>query len=96
MSQVVIGQLLQKPYLPQFTQPGGIGTPVVPQQEENNNQGMFQPGCGHSIMEYDVRCMEVDGEPEAPSAVVCCPLCGYVQTIITPFSEFLDMDFLLA
>ena len=94
MSVIVIGQLLPLPYLPPFSQPGGIGTPTFPQQAENERQGMFFPGCGHSIMEYDVRCGKVDGQPSAPSAIVCCPLCGYVQDIITPYQAFLDMPYL--
>ena len=66
-----------------YTQPGGPGTTVYPQQAQGEMMGLFNAGCGHFFNSWLVQCAAVCG---VPSAIVGCPLCGYVVQIITPFS----------
>lgn len=88
-------------------QPGGPGTPVTaPTQPANPNEktvtvyigppqehvGRFYPGCGHSIMSYEIVLVAVGG---APAALVVCPLCGYVQNIYQPPSLLDAQDIIL-
>jgi hypothetical protein len=92
MADPVIGQ--QIPNTPQqreYTQPGGIGTPTFPQQTTDEMNGRYYPGCGHSITAYDVRQQGI-GDPPVSSALACCPLCGFLQTIVTPYSDFINSD----
>ena len=101
MADPVIGQLynadLQSSY-PPAQQPNGIGTPVTAplqatgQGNSNTNgvpqeiNGRFRPGCGHSIMSYDVARAAVSG---VSMCLILCPLCGYIQNIISP-AQFYD------
>ena len=66
-------------------QPGGPPNPVTdPAQTTDEHTGDFYPGCSHSIRSWDVKFAAVEG---IPSALVCCPICGYLQKIITPASD---------
>lgn len=68
---------------PKPIQPGGPGTPVtMPQQTQGEMLGLWVAGCGHWFNNYDIRTAEICG---TPSALVCCPLCLYIQRIITPY-----------
>jgi hypothetical protein len=63
-----------------------IGNPPVARDPLNQINGQWNSGCGHVINSWEVRQDTVDG---VLSAIVCCPLCGFVQQIITPYSLFL-------
>lgn len=86
MADPVIGELLPVLYLPKSDQPGGIGTVVTdPTQTVEEQNGLYHPGCGHSVNSYDVSRAAVGG---ITSAIVKCPICGYVEAIFTPASLF--------
>jgi hypothetical protein len=105
-NEPVVGELLPVPYVPAPEQPGGVGTPVTdPVQMVSEKNGFYYPACGHSINSYDVSCEVAGGAPYGAgpygagnysqqgqaSAIVKCPICGYVQQIITPASAFYNM-----
>lgn len=83
---VAVGDLLtQHEGYPTPVQPGGAGTVVTaPTQTTDEHTGDFFPGCSHSIRSWDIRIRAVNG---CLSALICCPLCQYVQRIITPASD---------
>jgi hypothetical protein len=88
-----VGSLAPVSFVPPPYQPGGPGTPVVFPFETVNNflnekTGMFYPGCGHSIMHWEIAWCSVGG---VPSAIVKCPLCGYINSIWTPASLIEDV-----
>jgi hypothetical protein len=86
MANPILGALYPAPYLPKSKQPGGPGTPVVdPTQTVEEKNGYYYPGCGHSVNSYDVQQTSVNG---IPSKLVTCPICGFLQAIITPASDF--------
>lgn len=88
MADPVLGQLLPEPYQPKPSQPGGVGTPVVdPVQQPGEQTGMFFAGCGHSFASYNIQQGSVGG---VAKKVATCPLCGYVQAILS-VSQF-DAD----
>jgi hypothetical protein len=69
-------------YLPKFTQPGGPGTAAFPAQQTGELVGQWTAGCSHSFqnwMIYADSCLGVQ------SAFICCPVCNYIQTILTPY-----------
>jgi hypothetical protein len=82
-------------------QPMGVGTPVANIQQAINREigfpgfvefmneftGRFFPGCGHSIMMWDLKEQSVCG---VQSCLVCCPVCLYIQQVIMPYSLILD------
>lgn len=80
---------------PMWNQPGGPGTPVFPQQAFGEQVALFVFGCGHWSNHFDVR----DNNFNPPSfdvnftersAFMCCPLCSYIQRIVTPYDEIYD------
>ena len=87
---------------PPAQQPGGLGTPVTDPTQKigpttntkpdllfpmNEFTGRFRPGCGHSINSYEIIEAAVNG---APAALICCPLCRFIQRIITPYDAIHD------
>jgi len=96
-SVVVVGQLVgHLIYVVGAQQPGGIGTAVTdPTQTVNEATGRFRPGCGHSINNYEVLQQSYAG---CPAVLVTCPICSFLQKIITPASALHDPenDLLLA
>jgi len=80
-----------------WTQPGGPGTTVYPQQQPGEEVAMFaMPYCGHwtnnfvvQINAFNPPSFQVDYV--VPSAFLLCPLCGCVARILTPASLYLDM-----
>jgi hypothetical protein len=65
-------------------QPGGPGNPVtMPAQTQGEMVGLWVAGCGHWFNNYDLRFIAIAG---IPSVCVCCPVCLYIQRIITPVS----------
>lgn len=85
---------------PQFAQPGGIGTQTFPQQQNGGTgmvwingvpneigQGMWTAGCGHWFNSWEI--ISVTGCC-SPVALICCPLCRFIQQIITPYIAIQD------
>jgi len=54
--------------------------------------GRYFPGCGHSINEYLIQQLSLDGVTQAKA--VTCPMCGYVQQLIVPAANYYDGIFL--
>ena len=66
------------------SQPGGINTPVtMPVQTDGEKIGLWVAGCQHWFNHWNVYSAAVGG---VTSALICCPVCGYIQRIITPYS----------
>lgn len=81
MADPFIGELLLEPYIPPAVQPGGPGTPVTdPTQKPGELTGMFTAGCSHFFNNWNIRQAAVNG---VPMKIATCPLCGYVQSILT-------------
>lgn len=75
------------------SQPGGVGTPVTSQpQTIGERLGKFNPQCGHSINSWEIIRVAEDG---VTSALVCCPICRYVQNKYTPASLLDAMEIIL-
>lgn len=79
-----------------WTQPGGAGTTVYPQQRPGEQVAMFSfPYCGHWGNNIDIR-FNAFNPPSfianyvEPSAFVLCPLCSCVLKIFTPAALYLD------
>ena len=82
-----------------WSQPGGVGTPVYPQQQTGVDyfsshpfselSGQFSVGCGHFCNMPLVQ-QEYDYVTESSVALICCPLCGYVQYTLEPFESALS------
>lgn len=85
-ADLAVGQLMPNDgSYPIAVQGGGLGTPVTNiLQTQGEMLGLWVAGCGHWFNNYDVRFAEVGG---VPSALVCCPLCLFIQRIISPASE---------
>lgn len=80
-----------------FTQPGGPNTPVFPAQVQASSAylsikpfteytGVYIFGCEHSANE----CMvfrDWDYETGMSVALLCCPLCSFLQRTIEPFED---------
>jgi hypothetical protein len=81
----VIGELMPQDIgYAKPVQPGGIGTPVTaPIQTVDELTGDFYFGCGHSLRSIDV---QIQGLAGCPTAFLRCPICKYLQRIISPAS----------
>ena len=88
--------------LPVYTQPGGIGTRVIPQapqQFPQNFQGYYQvpmtypslytAGCGHAFNCFGTQ-QVYDPYDEVQVILLLCPICGYIQEIYSPASMYYD------
>lgn len=82
-----------------FTQPGGPGTLVYPQQVTASSNylstlpfseltGIYMFGCGHSANEVEVF-RDFDYDTNMSVALLACPLCSFVQRTIEPFEAAL-------
>ncbi len=100
--QLQVGQLYKgglENGLPYWTQPGGVGTLVYPQLPRifpSQNMGypqtpmsypaMYYSGCGHPL-----NCWEIysyyDPYAEEVMALICCPMCSYIQQIV-PYDQY--------
>lgn len=81
-----------------FTQPGGPGTTVFPQQQLANSDllsivpfteltGVYIFGCGHSANQVQVfRDLNDEG---VAVALLCCPICTFISRVITPYEDAL-------
>lgn len=70
-------------YIPRFSQPGGVGSPTFPQEATGELLGQWMAGCSHSFNSWEVAAASSCG---TQVAVVQCPICSYVQQIISPYS----------
>ena len=74
-------------------QAGGIGTPVTaPVQTVDEKNGQFTAGCGHWFNSWLLRQAAVAG---VASALISCPLCGYIQRIVTPASDLDELEIII-
>jgi hypothetical protein len=108
VSQANLGTLYLSPYnYIKWTQPGGPFTTVYPQEENSiynppqnpippgqffcEATGLWVAGCGHF---YDCAhiFMDQDSDTSVLAAVGCCPLCSYIQFIISPYSDISDTN----
>ena len=101
-----VGQLYKGGYL--FGQkiwnqpvPGGLVYPQLPTQFPQQNQGYYQQvmsypslyvaGCGHPF-----NCFEVfeayDAYAGVQVALLCCPMCSYIQEIISPYVNYSNYE----
>lgn len=98
MSSFVIGSLYIKNNNGiAWSQPGGPGTTVYPQQNDGSfgypgnfilmqeqGSGLWVSGCSHW---WD--CMSVykdyDTVSQKSAAIFCCPLCGYLIRVVEPY-----------
>lgn len=80
-----------------WSQPGGAGTPVYPQQVTggfnllatkpfNELTGQYIGVCGHSFNMCTVF-RDIDVNTGESMALLCCPSCSCVQRTISPFSD---------
>lgn len=75
-------------FLPPAKQPNGPGTPVTdPVQSTGEILGQFGSGCGHSFNSWEIASAAISG---VRVAVIRCPLCQYVQRIISPYDAIYD------
>jgi hypothetical protein len=78
-------------YGPVPVQPGGPGTQVV-QPPENPQEGTFTSPCGpHSFNNWSVYWVAIDG---VQFGLVCCPLCSWIQYILTPAEVYAQFNFI--
>lgn len=88
-----------------WSQPGGPGTTVYPQQQIGTNyaaypvvgqiwaenSGLWVAGCGHW---FD--CVRVfhdyDNMLESSAAVICCPLCSFLIRLIEPYDQIYNVN----
>ena len=99
MSFPVIGQL----YIPNYhgiawSQPGGTGTTVYPQQNDGPftaypvpgqffaeaGESLWRSGCGHGWDAFHIS-RDYDPNTSSSAAVIYCPLCSYVVQILEPY-----------
>ena len=83
-----------------WRQPNGPGTAVVPPapsiyppvyegypQSVFAYQGLIVCGCNHWINEIEVVTMW-DSVEEVQAALLCCPVCSYIQAIVEPADQW--------
>lgn len=87
VSNLQIGQLFPSDDTgPVCFQPGGIGTPVtMPVQTPGEHSGQWILPCSHSVNMFMVQSANI-GCVAGPSALLTCPICGYIFRVIAPFS----------
>ena len=73
--------------LPVWSQPGGPGTLVFPQQPQGEHSALYSFGCGHWF-----NCPEIFEiwypYNEVQAALVSCPICSFVQQVIEPYENY--------
>lgn len=85
-----------------YSQPNGPGThvsPLPPTQSPQQNMGYPQIpfayfgflslGCGHWVNSIEVN-EEYDPYTQLRAAILCCPLCGYIQEIVEPATDWFN------
>jgi hypothetical protein len=103
MSSFVVGSL----YIPNYqgiawSQPGGVGTTVYPQQNtgsfgypENQilmqepGQGLWVSPCGHWLDTWQVF-RDYDTAAQSSAAIQTCPMCSYINRVYEPYEEIFD------
>lgn len=82
---IIVGQLLiGDGAYPIPLQPGGPGTPITsPLQTDGEKLGLWVAGCQHWFNHWDVHSSQIGG---VQTALICCPICLYVQRLISPYS----------
>lgn len=105
LANLFVGSLYQRNYNgTAWSQPGGPGTTVFPQQQINvpfaaypvpgqvwmENSGLWNSPCGHWFNAPRIQ-MDHDDMLGQSAALVLCPLCSYIIRIIEPFSAIDDV-----
>jgi hypothetical protein len=102
-TQWIVGELylgFNRNGLPVWKQPGGPGTPVLPaapalfpevfqgyQQQVMSYPSLYVAGCNHQFNCYEI--FEVLSPNDGHQvALVCCPICSYIQEIIDPYANY--------
>ena|SRR5271154_6584399 len=88
----------------QWSQPGGPGTIVLPQQQNGpfvnypvpgnwfiELSGLWTVGCGHWV-DFPLILQDYDCLTATSIALACCPLCSYVQYVISPYAQAVNAD----
>lgn len=87
-----------------YTQPNGPGTPVFPQPPQTSPPsnwkntfylpvypfayiGLLNFGCGHWTNTCEVYTVD-DPYTSQRAALLCCPVCSYIQSIIEPAEDW--------
>lgn len=102
-----LAELVGTVYIPNYngipwTQPGGPGTTVFPQQQSNpwanypvagqffiEASGLWTVGCGHWV-DYPYVWRDYDACTGESCAIVSCPICSYIQYLMEPYEAFDD------
>jgi hypothetical protein len=85
-----------------WSQDGGVGTKVYPQQVTGNSNilsiepfneldGVYILGCGHSINEALIF-RDWDYDTGMSVALICCSICTYIQSRVEPYELALTND----
>lgn len=107
VSQASVGTLYQSPFnYILWTQPGGPGTTVYPQQENaiydppqnpippgiffSESSGLWFAGCGHNMDTWHIF-TDYDDTTNMSAAVITCNLCSYIVQIIEPRERIDDV-----
>jgi len=88
-----------------WTQPGGVGTPVLPRQVTggfellttepfNELTGAYIGICSHSFL-YCTVYRDIDVNTGLSVAILTCPLCSCVQRTISPFEAAIGPESML-
>lgn len=94
--QFEVGQLYTDGYvngLKVYSQPGGIGTAVIPGMPQTLNgqpaayPSLYAWGCGHRTNTAEIFTVD-DPYNDIQVVLVCCCICGYIQEIISPASDY--------
>jgi hypothetical protein len=77
-----------------WTQPGGPGTMVFPQEQPGERVGLWSLGCGHWTNHGEV--VQESNGAGGQVAYVLCPLCSYIDKLYNPASLLDDMRIIVA
>ena len=86
-----------------WSQPGGIGTTVYPQQQVNtaftdfpvagqtwSEIGLWVSSCGHWLDTWEIF-RDINICTNQSAAIVACPVCSNIQQVITPYEAIFDV-----
>lgn len=105
LRNLFVGTLYENPFNGvNWSQPGGPGTPVFPQQQDGpflnypvpgqffiEATGFFTVGCGHWV-DYPRIFRDYDEMLDVSTGLVCCPMCSYIQYLIQPYELVYDVE----
>lgn len=104
MATLTVGTLYRANYNgTAWSQPGGPGTTVYPQQNDGPftnypvpgqfiieaGESLWRAACGHGF-DYPVVFKDFDDATGLSAAVVACPLCSLITRLIEPYNQISD------